>query len=382
MLKKITFLFMFLLALNLKAQVSYENFYSEKLGEDREIKIQLPRGYNSDEDKVYPLFIVLDGDYLFEAVAGNVDYYGYWDDMPGALVVGVNQANSRFDDCTYSTENSLPIDKGASFFEFLGMELIPYLEKQYKLAGFRVAVGHDETANFINYYLLKGNPVFSGYIVISPELAPDTSKYLAERLPTLDKKIFYYLSTSSNDVPALKEKTEAFDTMFKALDNNNFFYTFDNFEGPTHYGLPAHSIPNALEAIFLVYQPISKKEFKETILKLETSPVEYLEEKYQTIEELFGLDKQILVNDFKAIAAAIEKTEKWDYFEDLGKLAREEYPETLLGSYYLARFYEETGNTKKAMKTYQSAYVLKEIGGLTKDYMLEKADDIKADFGY
>ena len=88
------------------------------------------------------------------------------------------------------------------------------------------------------------------------------------------------------------------------------------------------------------------------------------------------------MNDFKAIAAAIEKTEKWDYYEDLGKLAREEYPETLLASYYFARFYEETGNPKKAMKTYQSAYVMEEIGGITKDYMLERADDIKADFGY
>ena len=34
------------------------------------------------------------------------------------------------------------------------------------------------------------------------------------------------------------------------------------------------------------------------------------------------------------------------------------------------------------MKTYQSAYVLEEIGGVTKDLVLEKAEEIKADFGY
>ena len=54
----------------------------------------------------------------------------------------------------------------------------------------------------------------------------------------------------------------------------------------------------------------------------------------------------------------------------------------MLGNYYLARFYEETNEPKKAMKTYQSAYPLEEIAGLTKDFMLEKADEIKADFGY
>jgi hypothetical protein len=74
--------------------------------------------------------------------------------------------------------------------------------------------------------------------------------------------------------------------------------------------------------------------------------------------------------------------DQYQYYEELGKIARKEYPETLLGSYYLARFYEEEGEPKKAMRTYQSAYTLEEIAGLTKDLMLEKADEIKRDFGY
>lgn len=373
---------LFLLCISIQSQTIYETFRSDKLGEERELKIQLPRGYNDDKNIAYPLFVVWDGDYLFEPVAGNVDYYAYWEDIPNAIVVGINQYDLRYDDCTYSAENSLPMDKGAGFFEFIGLELIPYLEKTYRLANFRVAIGHDETANFINYYLLKDAPIFNGFIVISPELAPDTATYLADRLPTMEKKIFYYLSTSDNDVAKIKEKTEGLNTILQAIDNKNFHYTFNNFEGPSHYGLPAHSIPNALEAIFQVYQPISKKEYQEVLLKLDESPVDYLIEKYATIKALFGLDKPISMNDFKAVAATIEKTEKFGYYEDLGKLARKQYPETLLGNYYIARFYEETGESKKAMKTYQSAYVLKEIGGLTKDMMLERADAIKADFGY
>ena len=80
------------------------------------------------------------------------------------------------------------------------------------------------------------------------------------------------------------------------------------------------------------------------------------------------------MNDFKAIAAAIEKNEDYEQYESLGKMARKHYPKALLGNYYLARFYEETGEPKKAMRTYQSAYILDEIAGLTKDLMLEKAD--------
>jgi len=382
MTKLITIVLLFFVTIGAKSQAIYETIESNKLGNSRQLKILLPRGYDSDDKKRYPVIVVLDGDYLFEAVAGNVDYYSYWEDIPESIIVGVNQVDSRYDDTMYSEQNSLPIEKGASFFEFLGLELLPYIDRTYKTEKFKVAVGHGETANFINYYLLKDNPIFQAYIAISPDLAPQTSDYLAERLKGIQSKVFYYLATSSNDVKSIREKAEALNSKLSALDNKNVLYKYNNFEGPTHYTLPAHTIPKALESIFLVFQPISKKEYDETILKLETSPVEYLVEKYKTIKDLFGIDKEILINDFKAIEAAIEKNQKFEYFEALGKLARDQYPNTLLGHYYLARFYEETNEPKKAMKTYQSAYILDEIGGITKDLMLEKAASIKADFGY
>ncbi|MCX7551122.1 alpha/beta hydrolase [Xanthomarina sp. F2636L] len=383
-MKKHIYLLVFFISFQfVNAQVIYEPFNSSKLGETREIKVQLPRGYDANPDKKYPIIMVFDGDYMFEAVAGNVDYYAYWDDMPDAIVVGVNQVDSRQADMYYSEQNSLPIETGAAFFEFIGMELIPHIEKTYRTESFRVAVGHGETANFINYYLLKGDPLFKAYIAISPDLAPDMTAYIPERLAKFQSKIFYYLATSDNDVAAIKTSSEALNTAITGVvDNKNILYSFKKLEEPSHYSLPAYIIPDALQKIFLVYQPISKQEYKDTILKLESSPVVYLEEKYQTILDLFGIDKQILINDFKAIEAAIEKKEKFEYFESLGKIARKQYPKTMLGSYYLARFYEETGETKKAMKTYQSAYILDEIGGITKDLVLEKADEIKADFGY
>lgn len=366
----------------LSAQVIYEAFESIKLGESRELKIQLPRGYDKNDKKTYPLFIVLDGDYMFEAVAGNIDYFSYWEDMPEAIVVGVNQIDKRYDDCLYSEQNSLPIDAGANFFEFIGAELIPNIQNKYKIGNFKVAVGHGETANFINYYLLKQQPLFQAYLVISPEFAPKMKTFVSDRLLKFDNKIFYYLATSTNDVPSILKGTEELNKSLSNHDNKNLYYYFDKFEGSSHYAVPTHALPKALENIFSVFQPISKDEYKEKILKLESSPVVYLQEKYKTITELFGIEKQVLVNDFKAIEAAIEKKEEFQYFEELGKLARDEYPETLLGNYYLARFYEETGETKKAMRTYQSGFSFEEIGGITKDLMLEKADAIKADFGY
>ena len=95
----------------------------------------------------------------------------------------------------------------------------------------------------------------------------------------MKQRFFYYVATSNNDLKAVKDDAKALDTSIKALDNKNILYHFDDFEGPTHYTTPAHALPNALESIFYVFQPISRTEYKERILTLETSPVDYLNEK-------------------------------------------------------------------------------------------------------
>jgi|TARA_B110000211_G_scaffold85580_1_gene100445 predicted alpha/beta superfamily hydrolase len=365
------------------SQTLYESIESEALGVTRELKIQLPRNYEANEDQAYPLIIVFDGDYLFETVAGNVDYYSYWEDMPDAIVVGVNQIDSREDDCTISVENFLPYKKGAQFYDFVVTELIPFVTESYRSLDFKIAVGHGKTANFINYFLFKKSPVFNAFIALSPELAPYMQDNLTKQFSVEQKKkSFYYLSTASEDIKQNKKEVVELNAQLSVLENSSLSYMFDNFEGATHYSLVTHSIPNALEGIFSGFQPITRSEYINKILALETSPVDYLIEKYEAIKEVFGVEKQMLVNDFKAIAAAIEKTKQYELYKDLGNIARKQHPETVLAPFYLARYYEESGKPKKAMNAYRSSYTLGSIQGYSKEDMLDRADEIQKEFGY
>ncbi|WP_066222323.1 alpha/beta hydrolase [Formosa haliotis] len=382
-MKKVIYLFVLVFSCQwASAQAIYETIKSEKLGATRQLKIQLPRNYSKNVEKKYPLVVVLDGDYLFEVVAGNVDYYSYWEDVPEVIVVGINQIDDRYYDTMFSEQNSLPLDSSAEFFEFIGMELIPFIEEKYRTEDFKLAIGHGETANFINYYLLKDKPLFQSYIVISPELAPNMTKYIPDRLGKIDRKTFYYLATTTDDLKSVKAGTELLNNSLKVIENDYLQYDFDEFEGLTHYSVVAQAIPKALERIFYVFQPITSREFEKDIMAGDKPAIDYLKDKYESIKELYGVDKTILVNDYKAIAAAIEKKSEFKDFEELGKMARKSYPETMLGQYYMARYYEENNQPKKAMKTYQSSYIFDEIAGLTKDDMIERANRIKADFGY
>ena len=97
-----------------------DTILSKYLNEKRSIEIQLPRSYDLESDKNYPLMIVLDGDYMFNIVSGSTDYLSYWGDIPENLVVGINQRETRFKDTSvFDNLTFTPITSTASFFDFI-----------------------------------------------------------------------------------------------------------------------------------------------------------------------------------------------------------------------------------------------------------------------
>lgn len=377
MIKRITPLFVFLLSFHVSAQVIYESYQSSRLGAKRDIKIQLPRNYNPEEKIEYPLIVVLDGDYLFEPVIGNVDYQSYWGEMPKCVVVGVNQSATREKDFTYDDSTFFPSQDGADFFEFLGMELVPYIESKYKVSKFRIVMGHDMSANFLNYYLFKDKPMYRAFVSFSPDLSPEMTTRLQQRLGTLDIDTFYYLATADNDIAKLKKVILESDAALKSVENPKIHYRFDNFTDADHYSMVGLGIPKALNQIFELYKPISMKEYNEKVLTYEGSPYEYLVKKYKDIEFFYGFEKKVVENDFRAIAAASNKKDDLESLKELSKLAKKEYPNSMISSYYLGMYHEKDNNLKKALQYYNSGLLLEPSEFIDKDVLLDKIYAIK-----
>lgn len=362
-----------------EAQKTVEILTSKKLNGDREITIGLPASYATNKSKSYPLLVLLDGDYLFDAFQGALNYGAYWDDLPEVIIVGIsqNKKDERYTDCAVDETTGLPAESGDAFFEFIGQELVPAIEKNYRIAPFKIIAGHDTTAGFMNFYLYKDLPLFDAYISMSPELPKDMEEHLAERFSAIQKPIYYYQSTADGDVKKMQQRIIKLDTEAKKIQKPTFNYYFDEFKGASHYSLVLHSIPNALYDFFQIYQPISTAEFDQKIAVLPSGYVDYLIKKYDVIEKSLNMKLQIRLNDFKAIEAAILKNKAYAEFEQLASLAKKNYPKSMLADYELGMMYEKQGDLKKAVKAYQNAFQKEEIGDLTKDMMLDKADELK-----
>lgn len=371
-------LLLFFFSISLFAQKTTELIKSNKLGETREITISLPASYENSPTKRYPILLLLDGDYLFDPFQGALKYGEYWDDLPEMIIIGINQKNSRMNDCAFDPAEGTPTKKSAAFYNFIGEELVPFIDKKYRTAPFRIIAGHDTTAGFLNFFLYKENSFFNAYISLSPELAPGMESQIATNLSNAKKPIFYYQSSADGDIKQLLHPIEELDAQLKSITNPLVNYQYNKFSNASHYSLVLFSVPNALYQIFDSYKPISSTEFTEKIAILPSGYVDYLIKKYQNTAEKLGLQMPIRINDFKAIEAAILKNKAYDELEKLAQIASKNYPKSMLADYELGLMYEKTGDAKKAAAKYQRASQLEEIGDLTKEMMYNKYDDMKS----
>lgn len=366
---------------SLSAQVKQEIFESFKLQERRDVRYYIPEDYTPE--KQYPLVIVLDAERLFDQVVAVSRYHSQYQGMPQALIVGIHQEKDelRWYDCAFEEDTGLPSDKGKAFYEFIGLEIIPYMVSAYRVAPFKMIVGYDITANFGNFYLFKEQSLFNAFISISPYLAPEMEQRVPQRLADLDQQIFYHLiaeGAPSDDLDRIK----ALDAGIRQVEKEGLHYYFDLYPDADENSIGAYGIGKAWDRTFSLFKPISPREFREKVLTSDEPVFSYLENKYTTIETLFGFRKRVELDDILAIYAGCRKKNDYESLKPLSDLCKEAFPETMLGFYFEGEYYEYIGEPKKALRTFEKAFGMAEIDFLTKEMALDKMDALKADFGY
>ena len=371
----------FFLCFTIQAQVKQEIFESFKLQERRDVKYYFPEDYTPE--KKYPLVVVLDAEYLFDQVVAVSKFYSDFQGMPQTIVLGIYQSENdlRWEDCGFEGDTGLPTDKGKKFYEFLGMEIIPYLETSFNIAPFKMFVGYDVTANFGNFYLFKDKSLFDAYISISPLLAPEMEQRVPARLSDLDQKIFYHLIVEGEKSDEL-EQIRAMDRAIKVIDKENLHYYYDEYADANDLSIVTYGLGKAWDRTFEIFKPISPKEYRQKILTSDEPVFSYLSNKYNTIETMFGFKKDVELNDIMAIYAGSRKKDDYESLKPLSDLCKQEFPNTMLGFYFEGEYYEELGEPKKALRTFEKAFGMEEIDFLTKEMALEKIDALKADFGF
>ncbi len=150
---------------------------SALLGEDRIVLVRTPAGYETNKVS-YPVLYMTDGDAHMGHTASTIEFLTRHGHISDLIVVGVmNTDRARDLSPVKSTaknaagELQSPTSGGAdNFLKFFETELIPEIEKQYRVQPYRILAGHSLGGLFTIHSMISKPGLFNSYVAVSPAL--------------------------------------------------------------------------------------------------------------------------------------------------------------------------------------------------------------------
>ncbi len=188
------------------ASVTHE-IVSEHTGRKQTIEVSLPRSYADHPQFQYPLLVLLDGESNLEHATAVVRFLAENGTIPEMIVAGVHAGPTRAQDYTSTPLREGMPAHGDRFLEFIRLELLPFLDQEFRAAPLRLISGHSLGGAFVTSTLIEHPDLFNGYIVQSPYLPDDFGDAILTKLAsTIDRGVgpqtYYYANLG--DEPDLR----------------------------------------------------------------------------------------------------------------------------------------------------------------------------------
>jgi predicted alpha/beta superfamily hydrolase len=289
-----------------------EKIDSLLLNEKRGYWVSLPSSYSNENNKIYPVVYLLDAEhnYLFHTFSGMLKQMAADASplIPEVILVGITNKN-RIRDVSPTQSltqyggkehSALKISGGAdTFIKFIQMELIPKIEREYKVSEYNILTGYSFSGLAVIHALFTKPNIFDGYIAIDPSMWWDEQIMLkrSEQFLSHQKlnKVQLFISTSKrvgNIYPKenyVIELIEKFESIQKpGLNFGSRVYGLEE----NHQTMPILSFYNGMRFIFEGYMIDEETRFR---------PATELELHFATLSEKLGVELKLnesLVNWF------------------------------------------------------------------------------------
>lgn len=334
---------------------------SEILETTRNLRIYIPEGYERDSILNYPLAVVLDEEYLFDAYVGSAVLFAKKDKAPKQIVVGISMEETKQKDIAFNRTNGQLNTEASLFYEFVRDEVIFYMESTYRTSPFISLVGQGYSANLVSHFLNENTAFINSFVCINPNFSDfiggELQSYNLSKFSKEDNTFYFYTNNSPSFSSKKQQKISLVQKGLKDLEIKNFNIINDEINTSSSVSAMAEAIPRAMTKIFEIYSAITKEEYNEKIKDLSPrDAIAYLENKYIEIEFLFGTNLGIRERDIYAIESIVLEKENGDRLREFGQMILKLFPTSPLGEYYIGRYYESGKMFKKAIKYYKIGY--------------------------
>ncbi|MBE0364601.1 hypothetical protein PULV_a2327 [Pseudoalteromonas ulvae UL12] len=328
-------------------------FKSVVLNEERTVVVQLPKSYQAEPNKIYPVIYRLDGAGNIPLASAVIERLQNDNRAPEVIIVAIENTN-RLRDLypTVNKEPQGPVGEGggaATFLTFFEEELIPLVNKNYRTHNYKVISGASAGGVF-SLYALQANPkLFQAHIAYSPAVwwnygaSVKSSKEFIEKAKNLNSYVYINIGEEAGIM------RERYDELQQAMESHKVrglrFFN-DAFAGISHNLTTAAGAFNAYYNLFLPKQmPMSAL----------TEDVASIDQYYKTLSQQWG--EQISPPDRAVRLLGYNLTDNKQFTRaiEVFKYNIKNHPQSVDALSALSYGYEMQGDTRQALIQIEAA---------------------------
>lgn len=338
---------------------------STVLGEDRIILVRTPAEYATNKAS-YPVLYMTDGDGHMGHTASTIEFLTRNGRIPEMIVVGVTNTDRTRDLTPAKSTNKnaagelqFPTAGGANnFLKFFETELIPHIEKEYRVHPYRILAGHSFGGLFAIHAMISKPGLFNSYIAVSPSLQWENAEAFkrAEEFLKNQKELKVTLYTSLGNEPGgIGENFDKFREVLGRTSIKGFEWQAERMDDEDHGSVVLRSHYSGLRKVFAGWQGPRDPESG-----LMVGGLKGADEHYKKLSERFGYSIPTPENLINQMGYQLIFANKPDEAIAVFKANVERYPASANVYDSLAEAYERGGRIDLAEPLYDKARTLGE----------------------
>jgi predicted alpha/beta superfamily hydrolase len=338
---------------------------SAVLGEERTILVRVPAGYETNKLR-YPVLYMTDGNAHISHTSSTVEFLARNGRMSEMIVVGITNTDRTRDlspthvTTTVAGGNTalqFPTSGGGDkFLKFIETELIPEIEKRYRVDPYRILAGHSLGGLFAIHAMISRPELFNAYVAVSPALQWDNQVVVkrAEDFFKSRKEWQATLFTSLGHEPGPIE--DGFYQLKQVLEKNapkGFEWEARVLDDEDHGSVVLHSHYLAMRKVFTGWQIPRDPETGQVVGDFKS-----VEEHYQKLSQKFRHTIPVPENLINQMGYQSLFAGRSDEAIMIFKTNVERYPDSANVYDSLAEAYERSGRLELAAPLYEKAHTL------------------------
>ena len=336
---------------------------SAVLGEDRVVLVRTPAGYETNKVS-YPVLYMTDGDAHMGHTASTIEFLTQNGRISDLIVVGVTNTDRTRDLTPVKSTNKnpagelqFPTSGGAdNFLKFFETELIPQIEKQYRVQPYRILAGHSLGGLFAIHSMISKPGLFNSYVAVSPSLQWENGEELKRAEDFLknqkEMKVTLFVSLGNEPGP-IGESFDSFKELLSKTNIQGFEWQAERMADEDHGSVVLRSHYFGLRKVYDGWQGARDPKSGAVIGGLKGA-----EAHYKKLSERFGYSIPVPENLINQMAYQFLFDGKAEEAIAAFKANVERYPMSANVYDSLAEAYERGGRIDLAEPLYDKARVL------------------------